>query len=97
MALPDSINLAGTRASQPAAGPENSGCYYRVTDEGDNLEQSDGAAWVSVAAGKVLAADPATPSDDTWWIRASGVTPTLVIDLRVRIAGVTYTLRTVTV
>lgn len=53
MALADSINRFGTRAAQPAAGPENSGCLYRVTDEGNALEQSDGATWVPIASGSV--------------------------------------------
>lgn len=53
MALANSINRDGTRAAQPAAGPENYGCLYRVTDEGNALEQSDGATWVPISSGSV--------------------------------------------
>lgn len=50
MALPYSILQYGIRADQPAAAPENNGIYYRVTDEGDIVEQSDGATWTLIAA-----------------------------------------------
>lgn len=43
--------MYGDRASQPAAAPENDGVYYRVTDEGDIVEQSDGSTWTEIAAG----------------------------------------------
>lgn len=50
MALPYSILQYGIRADQPAAAPENNGIYYRVTDEGGIVEQSDGATWTPIAA-----------------------------------------------
>src|SRR5687767_357259 len=60
MGLPLLINIAGTRAAQPAAGPENEGCFYRVTDEADILEHSDGSAWVPIASGGAVALDDLT-------------------------------------
>jgi hypothetical protein len=51
MALANSILQYGIRADQPAAAPENNGIYYRVTDEGDLVEQSDGSTWTQVASG----------------------------------------------
>lgn len=53
MGLPSSILQAGTRAAQPAAITANTGQMYRVTDEGDILEQSTGAAWVPIGAGSI--------------------------------------------
>lgn len=50
MALPNSILQYGIRADQPAAAPENNGIYYRVTDEGDIVEQSNGSAWVPLGS-----------------------------------------------
>jgi hypothetical protein len=50
--VPD-ILLSGTRAAQPAAATANEGYFYRVTDEGNLLEQSTGAAWVAVSSGGV--------------------------------------------
>ncbi len=50
MALATSILIAGTRGAQPAASAANNGCYYRVTDEGNIVEQSTGASWVGIGA-----------------------------------------------
>lgn len=50
MALADAILQYGDRASQPAAAAANNGCYYRVTDEGNIVEQSNGASWVAIGA-----------------------------------------------
>jgi hypothetical protein len=47
--VPD-ILLAGLRSAQPAASSANEGYLYRVTDEGNLLEQSTGAAWVAVSS-----------------------------------------------
>ncbi len=51
MALATSILQSGTRGSQPAAAAANNGCYYRVTDEGNKVEQSTGSAWVVICGG----------------------------------------------
>lgn len=48
MALATSINIAGTRAAQPAAAAANAGCLYRVTDESNKVEHSTGSAWVAI-------------------------------------------------
>ena len=44
----------------------------------------------------IMTADPTNPSDDTWWIVRTGTSPTLDVDIRVRIAGTTYTLAGIT-
>lgn len=51
MALANALLQYGIRADQPAAAAENNGIYYRVTDEGDIVEQSDGATWTPINAG----------------------------------------------
>lgn len=47
MALADQIILRGTRAGQPSAASLTPGAIYCVTDEGDILERTTGAAWES--------------------------------------------------
>ena len=41
------VILRDTRANQPAAGTNNNGYLYCVTDEGDIIERSNGSAWQS--------------------------------------------------
>ena len=81
MALAKSILMYGDRADQPTAGPENDGCYFRVQDEGDIVEQSDGSAWtalsvvsvgtsgvvqvVNTQTGAVASGSTVMPADDT--------------------------------
>lgn len=48
MALSKAILLYGTRAAQPAASTAYDGCYYRVTDENNRIEQCDGSSWVNI-------------------------------------------------
>lgn len=101
MALPNAILMSGVRADQPAAAAANNGCYYRVTDEGNAVEQSTGSAWVPIAAagtsvGKLLTADPASPANDDWWMVRTGASPTMTAAVKVRIAGVTYTVAAIT-
>lgn len=45
MALANQIILRGTRAAQPAAASLTAGAIYGVTDEGNKLERTTGAAW----------------------------------------------------
>lgn len=45
MGLPSAILQRGTRAAQPAATAVAAGVVYGVTDEGNKLERSTGAAW----------------------------------------------------
>lgn len=47
MALPNSILQYGLRSAQPAAATSNNGQLYRVTDEGNIVEQSNGSSWDS--------------------------------------------------
>jgi hypothetical protein len=47
MALLEDVILRGDRASQPAANTVGAGTLYCVTDEGDIIERSTGAAWQS--------------------------------------------------
>jgi len=79
MALANAINIRDIRANQPAAAPANEGCFFIVSDEGETIEYSDGATWVSVGVGggaallvesggqskvSALAADAAPSTDD---------------------------------
>jgi hypothetical protein len=60
----------------------------------------NGAQWVlndvDLGVQVVLPADPASPSDGTWWLRQTGSSPTMSVALRVQIAGVTYTVAEIT-
>lgn len=98
MALAKAINQYGDRASQPAAAAENDGCFYRVDDEGNVLEHSDGSDWIPVnfGTGVVLSADPASPVDGQWWMVATGTTPTRTVAIKFREGGVTYTFHSIT-
>lgn len=68
MALPSAILLPpDTRANQPSAASVAAGTLYCVSDEGNILEQSDGAAWVAYSpvgsgSGDVTASNPLTAS-----------------------------------
>jgi len=44
----------------------------------------------------ILSADPTSPADDTFWLRKTGTTPTMSVELRYRIDGSTETLAGVT-
>jgi len=46
----DEVHQRGTRAAQPLASAVVAGTLYSVTDEGDALERSDGAAWAPYGA-----------------------------------------------
>jgi len=76
---------------------------YGQTSGGDNvpvLVDTDGKMVVSPSVGTqltVLTADPASPTDDTAWVRRTGTSPTMSVQLRVRIAGTTYTIAGITV
>jgi hypothetical protein len=51
-----------------------------------------------VAAGfTVLTADPGSPANDTYWVRRTGASPAMDVEVRVRIAGTTYTLAGITI
>jgi hypothetical protein len=41
-------------------------------------------------------ADPSAPADDTCWIVRTGTSPTMAVELKVRISGATYTLASIT-
>lgn len=91
MAVSTSVLMSGTRASQPAAATAYNGIYYRVTDEGNIIEQCDGSAWVkiAVAIGAALTSDPSSPSNGwVWFFNDAGTPPS--ISLRWRSGGVTY-------
>lgn len=47
-------------------------------------------------ANQVLTTDPATPSNDTYWVVREGTSPAQTISLKVRIGGVTYTVAAIT-
>lgn len=99
MAVISDFILRGDRASQPNAGDVDEGTLYHVTDEA-RLERSDGAAAWDVIAGElgaVLTADPGAPDDDTFWVRRTGASPAMDVELRVRVAGTTYTIASITI
>lgn len=49
LAWATSINMAGTAANRPAAGPTNKGSFYFATDT-TTLSRSDGSTWTTVSA-----------------------------------------------
>ncbi len=48
------------------------------------------SATVAGSTFTLLTADPASPTNDTWWVVRSGSSPTTV-SVKARIGGVTYT------
>lgn len=73
------VLMRGDRADQPDPDAVVAGTLYCVEDEGNIVEQSDGAAWEpwgSAAGGAgvltVLAADPSSPVDGTAWLKFTG-------------------------
>ncbi len=55
-----------------------------------------GAQGAAVIGGELLTADPGSPANDTWWAVRTGTTPTMSVAFKVRIAGVTYDVATIT-
>lgn len=51
----------------------------------------------SPAGFALLTADPGSPADDTFWVRRTGSSPAMQVELRVRISGVTYSLAGITI
>jgi hypothetical protein len=101
--LLEEVIQRGDRASQPAANAVGVGTLYLVDDENDIIERSNGATWDPAFAGtngdgtfNVLAADPASPVDGTFWVVITGVSPTATATLKVRTGGVTLTIAEVT-
>lgn len=65
---------------------------------GDRAGRGRGATTGGLAAGLILlTADPPTPADDTAWAVRTGTSPTMVVSFKVRIAGVTQTVATITI
>jgi len=92
MARLQDVLVRDTRAAQPAATAVPIGELYCVSDEGNIVEQSDGAAWVpfsptSVSSGVLawVAADPGAPSDGDLWFKYTGG----VLSVNIRDAGAT--------
>lgn len=66
-------------------------------DEADGLPKLvDEGGNVTTIGGQVLSADPASPTDGTFWVTDDGGSPA-AIKLRFRKGGVSYTLAEVTV
>jgi hypothetical protein len=55
-----------------------------------------GVLLLTGTGGTVLAADPSSPSDNTWWV-VTEAGPPVTASVRIRLSGVTYTLASVTV
>lgn len=100
MADPGAVLFAGANG-QPTGDVSRlhwNNTTFILTLEG-NLQ---GATWEGytvpdiLAAGKTVSADPSSPVDGDYWIRASGVSPTRTIELRVRDGGATRVLATLT-
>lgn len=108
-ALLDDIIHYGTNADRLAFTPDPPSVggaavkllyLWRETDTG-NLYVYD-TTWHLIAGsgafsiGALLTADPGSPADDTWWVVRTGTTPTMTVALKARIAGVTYTITSIT-
>lgn len=78
-------------APAPASGDAAAGKFLKA----------DGTWTVPPGAGAVsiltlLTADPVSPSDDTAWVVRIGTSPTMTIAMKARVAGVTYTIASIT-
>ena len=76
--------------------------YLWYESDTTDLYLYNGTAWVLISVsggggGTLLTADPGAPANDTWWVRRTGVSPTMDVALRVRVAGTTYTIASITI
>jgi len=77
----------------PAAGHQR---IYAGTDGHRKAVDDGGLVRDLDEIGVIRTSDPASPVDDTFWVRRDNASPQ-VVALRIRIAGVTYTLADVTI
>ncbi len=62
-------------------------------------DPSSPSDWLQVyptGVAAILTSDPSSPSDDTWWVVRDSASPQSVA-MRVRVAGVTYTLSEISI
>ena len=61
-----------------------------------NFQDTQDAINRMTLTGMLLTQDPVNPPDDVFWVVREGTSPTMVLSLKGRVGGVTYTIASAT-